>query len=1782
MYHFLGYYYAGVIADKTINGASYLKTCNQFDFNVCPIVTNQYNDLEVAYNSQTFVLQFCNLKIPANTIKRETIIETIAIQNNDGSLKSYSQHYDEMRTSNSTFIKESNGELYTNRFQKLSNYFVSENNVLKEVRVKSIEQLKEDFSFDGKVVARYPNYAYGSDEKIESGELLNYFQRGDRLELLITIKNNTPMSGRGRLTALNGPFVWFTSTLGNDDNYNDILKDSTGYNGTTFTDFTLKPFKKYKQKVFVDVDDFISSSNTSVNNDSIIENQDLVGEKTSFSMQYITENKIVFNSGVYTKLPENSITDINNYKNLNLNYYTQDDKNIIYYAYILNETNPFGDKKIDLSEYDIYINYSDNQNFDGLCTILNNNDLPQIVENDAISVDNEHLFYVYMNENRVFRNVQETSFSVIEKNKNEVKVNTDMILDTGCSCYILFSLTKDENTTDNLETSVSICKKQDLVSKNLIRQEEFVIFPAIIENGEKLYTEDNLNHEITTSIANYEKMYRFNEELEFVTKPEHDRMLYWSGVYLKEYKPYKTTKAIDTSSALYGSGEKNNSVCFKIDLSNVVSESGDKNLVLYDELVINTKNFEEGKNITDYFEFEPVINNQDYLLLKNEDGLMTSSNVPRLVIDGEKISGISIKYYSGDLRKSGEKFNYELAEDDSIWEDNFKYVNYEDDKYSKVTMRIEIPRTFIQNATYMYKIFLKDSIKNIDGEISGSNKAFAKVTNDSFEYEMETGTVSFEYENKKTIKDLYDGTTRDVAITKKLGYYYSGDVVKEDFQSGEAIQFSIKDDGNNLVKFVDMQVLDDNGSHYKVAESGDTSTITTLSTYNGKIYVEGLYKYIPYKLIEETDFNDYETDEMTLSLLVTDGEGVYEHDVVNIAQFNYDVHIKKLDTLGSLISGDKAIFNITKDNKLIYFKYLGQENNENCYEMVGERSGDGLTSEIETYNGGINLRRVGLGEYEIKEIKAPEGYGYYGEAETLAVSNIFSPINKIIINEKLSGIQIVKYGRYKLDNDLYIDIGEITESKATFKLLRNDKVVPVVKLNIEDESGEHYRVAQAYDTETIEILETYNGRIYLEGLGDREDYYLREETAPQGYVKDFESKLINKNSNVMRLYNDAEVNNKVYIVKKDFENNLITSDTSKFEIYNESGEKLYFTKHDNQDESSLYELKGVALQEEYVSELETYNGKIRLINIPQGFKMTIKETKAPEGYVRDESDVNVTISDTTSQYQVVVKNGFAHADVNIVKRDTNGNYIRSNQIIYEIYNSNGEIIHFTDLKTDNTYGKNYEYSENGETRITTYNGKVYIKGLPIGEYSIKEIVAPDGYSLLDEEVDFVLTAGSYVEPKIVYVDDPTYQFGSEGYVSLSYQKIMERGNDKNYGYGFAKANDSNNYISVISKDDIVNYTLRVANNSQKAFKNIVLINKLADVDDTGTVNLNSKRESEYRISLTDVSNMEIQLFDEKGRAKTVNPELYEMEFTDETEYTEDDWNGEESEKWASEVGEGTQAFRITFDETFEIPSTYSIAVLFDGKISEEAKAGEIAWNSFGYRYYVDGVDLTAEPPKVGVMIAVPPTIRKEVAGSDAGDVEFVFEVYEKASNKLVGTITLKNGETKDIKLKRNDDGIIELGKTYVIKEREIEGYKVINTSINEGTEYYDSVEFEVDAKNAIEIVFTNEKEEEQKPKHNYGTSSRPRKVSENVEIIVEEEVEQITTNESGDKKAEDNKVEDTTKVTEEIVKPAIDTTDYVVYSHDEELPKTDDNVIVYVKLLTILGVVAMILKRKIR
>ena len=928
--------------------------------------------------------------------------------------------------------------------------------------------------------------------------------------------------------------------------------------------------------------------------------------------------------------------------------------------------------------------------------------------------------------------------------------------------------------------------------------------------------------------------------------------------------------------------------------------------------------------------------------------------------------------------------------------------------------------------------------------------------------------------------------------------------------------YKSNEDNAEEYEFVDLEETDSRGHHYRIATEEDVDTITELETYKGYIYVDGLGFNIDYYVKEFEAPYGYSLSDEVKKVIYYRRSASTQSVTIKDKYILGTIELTKVDSDDNkTITFSETQFELYDSNgELLKFKRLDNDSNTSCYIVSKEDSEDNVTS-LETYKGKVKISDLQEGNYQLKEIKAPENYQINDELIDIEVES-GNTTRKNISNDYIDGNKVLRIEKTDFDT------GElITYDEARFRVLDKnlENTYNFVDLDIKDEEGHHYRFANDEDTDVVSEVETYKGKIKLCNAYAR--YYVLNETkSPYGYRRDetYYDYTINKEENEKTVnFRNSHFCNKLVIYKYDKKMYRIITGTAKFEIRDEEGNLMHFKKVRNDLDYSIYNTVFNDFDDEGVTTtLETYRGGIQVQYLIDGKKYYIREIEAPEGYKKLDEDTEVNLAeellDTTTTCSI--QNGKYNSDIYIEKNDVNNRTIVSDQVAFELYDENDNLIKLSYSGLIGTKGRIYTYDEetNNESRIIAKNGRIEIQSLPIGNYYLKEVVAPKGYSLVEDKVAFELKDSSYLNPPTIKIKNPEYKFGQEKYVSTSYQKIEEKDLTENYAYGYnGKESDyaqgNYNYIMVDSKDDIITYALNVANMSMKNFEKIVLINKLADINDTGAVNLSKNRDSEFTIKLAEEPNFRVYTYYDDEET-LLSEDDYTIQFTDAISYTNGDWNGKESSKWYDEPTESTNAFRVVFRDGFELPPTNGIRIKFDADIQDNARYNKIAWNSFGYRYYVGDYHLTAEPPKVGVKIPTDPVIYKTV--TDGSDGIYTFIIYEKDNESNSYVVNVKAGESAKVPVKRTINGVttgyIEAGKTYIIKEATSSDYKLLNIKVigENGRVDKGSFEFTQDEDKMTKVEFINGPiEEGEKPEE---------EINENTEETIEEKTEENKVN----------------------------------------------------------------------
>lgn len=217
---------------------------------------------------------------------------------------------------------------------------------------------------------------------------------------------------------------------------------------------------------------------------------------------------------------------------------------------------------------------------------------------------------------------------------------------------------------------------------------------------------------------------------------------------------------------------------------------------------------------------------------------------------------------------------------------------------------------------------------------------------------------------------------------------------------------------------------------------------------------------------------------------------------------------------------------------------------------------------------------------------------------------------------------------------------------------------------------------------------------------------------------------------------------------------------------------------------------------------------------------------------------------------------------------------------------------------------------------------------------------------------------------------------SYGYVTGASKQVTEVGNSENT----AACTGEPNYIVLGDKTKQFRYTLSVENSTPKAMDMLVLIDGLPEVGDHTAFLASDPRFSEFKVSLADNPDFSVTVTDKDNNSTVLDASSYIIEYSTQTEFTNEDWRGTSS--WSTSA-ENARSIRLKiFDPAGTlIPVGSTISLNFTCEIdAPNVQPGQTAWNSFGYRYSLvdEASELEAAPLKVGVRIPSVPELRKQV------------------------------------------------------------------------------------------------------------------------------------------------------------------------------------------------------------
>lgn len=365
--------------------------------------------------------------------------------------------------------------------------------------------------------------------------------------------------------------------------------------------------------------------------------------------------------------------------------------------------------------------------------------------------------------------------------------------------------------------------------------------------------------------------------------------------------------------------------------------------------------------------------------------------------------------------------------------------------------------------------------------------------------------------------------------------------------------------------------------------------------------------------------------------------------------------------------------------------------NNGRYEAA---TGEGASSTIATdANGKAYITGLKFGNYAVTETKAPEGYVLKGDRHSIAISRQQTEVTLRLKNDKA----MYKVTAIKQDAD------------------ENGKLLV----------GAEFTLYSAEGAVVAKTVTGYDGTAVFEV--PEGNYKLVETRAPAGYQLsgDFVREIT---VNAVRgavgefkyTFNNEKTSYSIEIHKHDSEDKQKKLAGAEFAVTDSRG----FTKTVTTDAS----------------------GKASITELPYD-DYTIREIKAPKGYALSDKEYSVKKTELVHGSPVVIEaaNKYILGSVTIKKVDHENPEKLLEGAKFNVTDENGSLLKWK------AEGSVYTPDESGSSVITA--GRITLKELPEGTYTLTEIDAPSGYAILDGSRIFTITEANMTAPLEIKVEN---------------------------------------------------------------------------------------------------------------------------------------------------------------------------------------------------------------------------------------------------------------------------------------------------------------------------------------------------------------------------------------------------------------------------------------------
>ncbi|MCR6516066.1 SpaA isopeptide-forming pilin-related protein [Clostridium sp. LY3-2] len=566
-----------------------------------------------------------------------------------------------------------------------------------------------------------------------------------------------------------------------------------------------------------------------------------------------------------------------------------------------------------------------------------------------------------------------------------------------------------------------------------------------------------------------------------------------------------------------------------------------------------------------------------------------------------------------------------------------------------------------------------------------------------------------------------------------------------------ALKIIKKGEGNSLLKGAKFKLVDSKNNEYGPFESDEKGEIIFNDLAVGN-----------YKLIEVLAPIGYEKLKDPIDITINEGdlEKVITREISNKEKL-FNAQFKKIDVESNALEG--AEFELYKkiDNEYI--------------KMDGVYSSDS--------EGLVKINNLKASDYKLVEVKAPEGYKVLDKEILFTISpdednkevifkgDILNTKKDIVVpEEKYGALEIIKYekdtekvlkgaefkltgenfeevkttgenGRIKFENlkvgnytltetkapegfsilekEIQIAIDENDLEKVKTKSVYNEKMIPpalkgdLKVLKVEEGTEKPLKGAEfsltAPNGEVFKGISNDSGEIEFKNL-ESGIYILTETKAPEGFIglKDPIKITIEVQKegqvSIEQVTNKKKLFNAEFF-KVDSENDKKFLEGAEFELYKKEG-------------NEFKKLDGV-----YTSDS---NGKVSFKDLEVGV-YKFKETKAPDGYEIIKNEFNFVIQSNQNNEEVIKLEAVKNKKIEkpVVPEEKYGALE-----ITKYEKDTEKVLKGAEFKLT---GENFE-----EVKTTGEDGKIKFENLKVGNYTLTETKAPEGFSILEKEIQIAI------------------------------------------------------------------------------------------------------------------------------------------------------------------------------------------------------------------------------------------------------------------------------------------------------------------------------------------------------------------------------------------------------------------------------------------------------------